>query len=283
MYVMISLLTLVVALTFNVCFGSRLQSHYQLLGMTVSELVFLLCFLGGACALILFARKHPLERDETLDLYEISSLRPAKLRHLAGGLLLIAGGYLGTTLYFHILALLFPEAIQAASDSMLVVLYSENLPLMLLGTALIPAICEELLFRGLIHYSFTRQASARYAVIATALLFAGFHLSPIRFPSTFASGLLLGYALHRSGSILVPMLMHLASNAVSALVSFHAPPVMLDGTAGVILLGTGTLLLLGLGCALLEEHPRAALSRHPVTVLATVGIILLLTVLPIVL
>ena len=44
MYVMISLLTLVVALTFNVCFGSRLQSHYQLLGMTVSELVFLLCF-----------------------------------------------------------------------------------------------------------------------------------------------------------------------------------------------------------------------------------------------
>jgi len=77
--------------------------------------------------------------------------------------------------------------------------------------------------------------------------------------------------------------MHLASNAASALVSFYAPPVMLDGTAGVILLGTGTLLLLGLGCALLEEHPRAALSRHPVTVPATVGIILLLTVLPIVL
>lgn len=224
--------------------------------------------------MILFSRRHPVNRDDSLDLYEISSLRPAKPRHLAGGLLLIAGGSCASALYFHLMSALIPETVRILSDSLLAVLHSESLLMMLLGTAFFPAICEELLFRGLIQYSFTRHVSDRYAVLATALLFASFHLSPLRMPSTFFTGLLLGYALCRSGSILVPMLMHLAGNTVSALLTVYPLTFSPGPVSGALFLGITALAALVSGAALMEEHPVKTLSRHPVAAVVIAAAVL---------
>ena len=277
MYVIISLLTLVAALTFNICFGARLQSRLQLTGMCLTELVLLVCFLLGACAMILFSRRHPTERGRELDLYEISSLRPASPRHTLGSFLLMAGGFLGSMLYTSLAARLFPAQVQQASDGMLAVLYANSLPMLLIGTAFFPAVCEELLFRGLIQYSFTRHASARYAVVATALLFGSFHLTPVRVPLTMLTGLLLGYALVRSHSIFMPMLMHLFNNALSAILSWYELSIPLRTAIAAPILGLGSLILLGLGAFLLEQDAAASLSRHRVTVLVTAGVIVCLT------
>jgi len=226
--------------------------------------------------MILFARRHADVQDHVPDLYEISALQPASPRHILGGLVLMAGGYLGSTLYTALTARLFPALVQQASDSMLAVLYADSLPMLLIGTAFFPAICEELLFRGLIHYSFTRHTSVRYAVTATALLFGSFHLHPIRMPLTALTGLLLGYALVRSRSILVPMLMHLLNNALSAVLGWYEISLPLSITAASSMLGIGALVLLGLGAFLLERDVPSSLSRHRVTVLVTAGLIVCL-------
>jgi sodium transport system permease protein len=84
--------------------------------------------------------------------------------------------------------------------------------------AVLPAVCEELMFRGwmLAAFAGTRPTRGRAlaAVAVQAACFAAFHLLPERMPQTFALGLLLGWLTLRSGSILPAILAHLVHNSV---------------------------------------------------------------------
>ena len=84
--------------------------------------------------------------------------------------------------------------------------------------AVLPAVCEECLFRGwmLAALAGRRPASGRAltAVAVQAACFAAFHLLPERMPQTFALGVLLGWLTLRSGSILPAILAHLVHNSV---------------------------------------------------------------------
>ncbi len=87
----------------------------------------------------------------------------------------------------------------------------------LLVVAVLPGICEEIMFRGWL-IRFFEGKQARYAVIVSALLFAIFHLDPFRLLPTFLLGLLLGWLTVRSGSIVNSMLSHAVNNALALLV-----------------------------------------------------------------
>lgn len=84
--------------------------------------------------------------------------------------------------------------------------------------AVLPAVCEELLFRGWMLAAFAGQRpAAGRAAAAVAMQAAGFaalHLLPERMPQTFVLGLLLGWLTLRSGSILPAILAHLVHNSV---------------------------------------------------------------------
>jgi sodium transport system permease protein len=84
--------------------------------------------------------------------------------------------------------------------------------------ALLPAVCEELFFRGwLLAASAGEQPSRRRAVAAVfvqAAVFAAFHLLPERMPQTFTLGVVLGWMTLVTGSVLPAVLAHLAHNAV---------------------------------------------------------------------
>jgi sodium transport system permease protein len=84
--------------------------------------------------------------------------------------------------------------------------------------AALPAVCEELLFRGWVlsgfagrHGSWQRLAAA---VVAQAALFAIFHLLPERMPQTFILGLVLGWMTLATGSLLPAIVCHLAHNSM---------------------------------------------------------------------
>jgi sodium transport system permease protein len=84
--------------------------------------------------------------------------------------------------------------------------------------AALPAVCEELLFRGWVlsgfagrHGSWQRLAAA---VVAQAALFAIFHLLPERMPQTFILGLILGWMTLATGSLLPAVVCHLAHNSM---------------------------------------------------------------------
>lgn len=80
--------------------------------------------------------------------------------------------------------------------------------------ALLPAIGEELFFRGMVQKQFealTRHRTA--AILLTALLFSALHMQFFGFLPRFLLGVLLGFLYAWSGSLWLPVLAHFVNNA----------------------------------------------------------------------
>ena len=88
-------------------------------------------------------------------------------------------------------------------------------PLLLL-IAVVPAVCEELAFRGFILSGFRHLGHKWRAIVYSALLFGLAH--GILQQSLIASlvGVVLGYLAVQSGSILPGMVFHLCHNALAS-------------------------------------------------------------------
>jgi uncharacterized protein len=82
--------------------------------------------------------------------------------------------------------------------------------------AVTPAICEELLFRGLILSNLQKLVNASSAVIITGLLFAMFHFDPFNLIPLIILGIYLSAAAYLSGSIYTAMAVHFLNNFFSA-------------------------------------------------------------------
>ncbi len=109
---------------------------------------------------------------------------------------------------------------QEMLDEMQRLLFSQEraLWLDLFLLALSPAVCEELLFRGLLLRG-TRQALGdRGAILLNGVLFGVFHLSIYRFFPTFTLGLVLAYIALRSGSLYPCILFHFLNNGCAVVV-----------------------------------------------------------------
>lgn len=87
--------------------------------------------------------------------------------------------------------------------------------------AIVPAVFEEIAFRGLIQSGLKATYGARHAVIWTGLLFAVLHMNPWNLFGLWSLGCLLGYLTERTGSILPAVFLHLINN-VLALVLIYA-------------------------------------------------------------
>jgi putative intracellular protease/amidase/membrane protease YdiL (CAAX protease family) len=79
--------------------------------------------------------------------------------------------------------------------------------------AVLPAICEEVMFRGFVLSGLRRGGGKAGPVLVTALMFAMFHLDPGRLVPTFLLGAVLGWLVVRSGSLFPAILMHFLYNA----------------------------------------------------------------------
>jgi sodium transport system permease protein len=99
-------------------------------------------------------------------------------------------------------------------------LFGTSRPLIvdLVALALSPAICEELLFRGLLLRVSWPALRAPAAVLLNGVLFGVFHLSVYRFASTFVLGTVLALIVVRSGSIYASMLFHFLNNGAALVV-----------------------------------------------------------------
>ncbi len=98
-----------------------------------------------------------------------------------------------------------------------------------LALAVIPAVLEELFFRGYLFSALYRPERPWAAVLGTAALFGAFHLIVTDslaverlLPSTLL-GVVLGWVAWRSGSVLPGMLLHTLHNSVIALLGYYEP------------------------------------------------------------
>lgn len=86
--------------------------------------------------------------------------------------------------------------------------------LTLLVACVLPAVCEELLFRGVLLSAF-ESCGTRTAVIATSLLFAFMHLRASHLPLYFFCSVVLCFAVYVSRSLWASVLLHAAYNIAS--------------------------------------------------------------------
>jgi len=85
---------------------------------------------------------------------------------------------------------------------------------LIIGAVLAAPMLEELLFRGVLQNLLTRVATPVQAWVSTAVLFGLFHWSnPETIPPLIVFGLALGYAYARTGSLMLPIVMHVLFNA----------------------------------------------------------------------
>jgi membrane protease YdiL (CAAX protease family) len=129
-----------------------------------------------------------------------------------------------------------PESVRAFFEGLFVYRGPVDFALLLLTFAVVPALCEELLFRGFLQAGLVRLlGSAPKGIAVSSLIFAAFHLDPWRFPGILVLGLFLGLLAHRGG--LVPaILAHALNNVLSISVAVVAETGMDEpgGSAGTI-------------------------------------------------
>lgn len=87
--------------------------------------------------------------------------------------------------------------------------------------ALIPAIGEELLFRGVVQNIFSRWLKNNHvAVWLSAILFSAMHMQFYGFIPRLMLGVMLGYLLVWSGNIWWPIIAHFINNAAAVIFSY---------------------------------------------------------------
>lgn len=87
--------------------------------------------------------------------------------------------------------------------------------------ALIPAIGEELLFRGIVQNIFSRWLKNNHAAVwFTAILFSAMHMQFYGFIPRLMLGAMLGYLLVWSGNLWWPIIAHFVNNAAAVIFSY---------------------------------------------------------------
>ena len=107
---------------------------------------------------------------------------------------------------------LFPDAFVASALSSIAAGESVSRFYLLIVFALLPALLEEFLFRGILSAEYSSYG-ASVAVVMSSLCFALLHFSFVRLPIYFFMGVILSLTAGATRSLMPPILIHAANNA----------------------------------------------------------------------
>ena len=112
------------------------------------------------------------------------------------------------------------ETAAATTEKMLNVDTIGGLLLNLLVIALIPAIGEELTFRGVLQQGLMRKMNPHMAIVLSAAIFSFIHFQFYGFLPRMFLGLLLGYMFYITDSLWTSILMHFVNNGTAVVVYY---------------------------------------------------------------
>src|SRR5690606_16018267 len=81
--------------------------------------------------------------------------------------------------------------------------------------AVIPAVSEEVMFRGYVQKSFELKMTPVKATLITAVFFGLYHFNPYGIIPLILLGVFFGYAAYKTNSIIVPMVLHFLNNFIA--------------------------------------------------------------------
>lgn len=148
---------------------------------------------------------------------KLFSMKKPVLSKIPGSILLYLGTYCLVLGLSSILTVWMPQSAENLTESFEVVMEQPFL-LILLVIAVMPAIGEEILFRGFLFGSLRERLGRRWAILVSAVVFGIFHMSLVKLLPTALLGAAFAYILSCTGSIYMTMAFHFVNNAVSALI-----------------------------------------------------------------
>ncbi|MFN0150925.1 MAG: ABC transporter permease subunit/CPBP intramembrane protease [bacterium] len=178
--------------------------------------------------------------------------RAPSWRAALGAVLLAPAVSLIAQLIFHLTSLVIPapeELLKAFAD--LADEGSHGALATYTVLALVPGVCEEFLFRGVVFGVLSREWGAGRAAVASGVLFAAFHLSVYRLLPVLVVGVIAAVIVWKSGSLIAAMILHVAYNAVSL-----AQARELEG-----IVSQGVLIAIGVACGIAGTALLATASK----------------------
>lgn len=125
------------------------------------------------------------------------------------------------------------KAYETASEAFLKVNSPWGLTLNLFIIALLPALGEELFFRGIVQRIFVNMFNnIHIGIVISAFIFSALHMEFYAFFPRWALGVMFGYMLIWSGSIWLPVLAHFINNALAVVVYYLINHGMVDKSVG---------------------------------------------------
>lgn len=109
--------------------------------------------------------------------------------------------------------------------------------------AMLPALGEELFFRGAIQGTLQQKINAKLAIWITAIVFSAIHLQFYGFVPRMLLGAFLGYLLVWSGNLWLPILAHFTNNVIAIIFyylknnGYKMPDIDKIGTGNTLWLG----------------------------------------------
>ena len=157
------------------------------------------------------------------DFKKVFSFKLPSIRHMVASFCLWVGTYMGSMIITQIVLYIFPQNMEVVEGLNNVLLSEDNIFISLLIIAVMPAICEEVFFRGFILTSFRNNKKTIVgAVIGSGILFGLMHMDFIRIIPTSLLGISFAYVVCKSDSIITSMFMHFLNNGFALVVTYFA-------------------------------------------------------------
>ena len=153
---------------------------------------------------------------------KVFNLKLPTIKQIFGAISLWIGTYTIVMLITQLLLYLFPQSMEVVEGLNEALFIEDSLLLNILIVACMPAVCEEIFFRGFLLSAFrNNKKSYKSAIIITGILFGFMHMDFIRMIPTGILGISFAYAVCKTNSIFIGMIMHFLNNGLAVLVSHY--------------------------------------------------------------
>lgn len=205
-------------LIFTIVYYAKYGDEQRLYDFYVSPIITFMAILLPTIFYFLITKK---------DFKSILRLHPVKLKHVFALIIIgVSVQFIGIFLNLLVIYFLQPFGKVLYSSPTIPKNISELLYLILI-IGLIPSICEELFARGILMKGY-EKFGVKAAIIISSLLFAIIHYKLTNFIFPFFLGLVLGYVVYRTDSVISGIIVHFVSNLTGILIIYITKPEAID-------------------------------------------------------
>lgn len=249
-------LVLAVAAVAILYIGGSVTLSNTTVGVIVTQL-----FIAGLPILAVWYSKR--------DFAKTFRIRTCKITSVLGGVALIAGAICLGILLTAFTSSLFPQSGLEAEGTVETIGVNSFVYSLLL-IAILPAVCEEIMFRGFVLTALSARMKVAGALALSAAIFGIYHMSIVKFFTTGLLGLAICYVAHKTGSIFPGIIMHAVNNSLAVVTEFYPNqvrkilPILAKNhfeTMDVILLLIVGMVLVSLGVLIVNKSTKAPLHE----------------------